>query len=93
MVLSWAVTSERVLGRLWVGHVSTALWWSVVRVQVGVVYYFSTHGCSRFDSCLEVGALEELACAACCCRAFRLKKSAMVKDVEVDGSGRSPATC
>jgi hypothetical protein len=41
-------------------------------------YYFSTHGCRRSDSFLLDGALEELACAAACCRALRLKKSAMV---------------
>lgn len=46
--------------------------------RVRKVYYFSTHGCKRLDSCLLVGVLEELACAAACCRAFRLKKSAMV---------------
>jgi hypothetical protein len=41
-------------------------------------YYFSTHGCKRFGSCLLVELFEELACAAACCRAFRLKKSAML---------------
>ena len=41
------------------------------------LYYFSTHGWRRFDSCLLVGVFDELACAAACCRAFKLKKSAM----------------
>jgi hypothetical protein len=40
-------------------------------------YYFSTHGCRRFGSCFVVGAFDELACAAACCRAFMLKKSAI----------------
>lgn len=48
-----------------------------VRDMAGL-YYFSTHGCKRLDSCLLVGAFDELAWAAACCRAFRLKKSAMV---------------
>lgn len=42
------------------------------------MYYFSTHGCRRFGSCFVVGALDELACAAACCRALMLKKSAIV---------------
>ena len=47
-------------------------------VQVVRSYYFSTHGCMRLDSCLVVGAFDELAFAAACCRAFTLKKSAIV---------------
>jgi hypothetical protein len=46
--------------------------------RVGKAHYFSTHGCKRLGSCLLEGVLEELACAAACCRAFRLKKSAMM---------------
>jgi hypothetical protein len=40
-------------------------------------YYFSTQGCRRFGSCFVVGAFDELAVAAACCRAFMLKKSAI----------------
>jgi hypothetical protein len=73
IVLSWAVTSESVLGRLG-GCVS-----AVMERAMGWMgcYYFSTHGCRRFGSCFVVGTFKELAVAAACCRAFMLKKSAM----------------
>ena len=72
MVLSWAVTSERVFGRLeWIvrSHLTHA---------ECETYYFSTHGCNRLVSCFGAGPLEELAVAAACCRALMLKKSAML---------------
>lgn len=74
MVLSWAVTSERVLGRL---EGLLVLGLNGVFGCCGS-HYFSTHGCMRLDSCFVVGAFEELALAALACRAFMLKKSAIV---------------
>lgn len=41
-------------------------------------YYFSTHGCRRLESCLAVGALDELAAAAAACLALISKKFAML---------------
>jgi hypothetical protein len=75
MVLSWAVTSERVLGRLEGSLLALngVVWRGAVKT-----YYFSTHGCMRLGSCFVVGAFEELAFAALACRAFMLKKSAIV---------------
>lgn len=87
MVLSCAVTSDSVLGRL--RHL-LALGHRVGRCTS--VYYFSTHGCRRSGCCLVVGAFEELACAAACWRALMLKKSDIVVAacwcVEVAGKWR-----
>lgn len=74
IVLSCAVTSDSVFGRL--HHLKSAK--SVFVKTMKAPYYFSTHGCRRLVSCLLEGAFDEPACAPFCCRALRLKKSAIV---------------
>lgn len=57
---SWAVTSSRDLGRLWLLLVRILMYSGLVR---GRSHYFSTHGWSLFFSGCA-GVLEELALAA-----------------------------
>jgi hypothetical protein len=79
MVLSCAVTSESVFGRLHTGQES-----SISMCYASRTYYFSTHGCSRFVSFFVTGAFEELVCAAAACRALTLKKSAMLWNATIE---------
>ena len=81
MVLSCAVTSERVFGRLQAIVSICCMWIAMMET----LYYFSTHGCRRSGCCFVFGAFDELAWAAACCRALRLKKSAIVCDCFVVG--------
>jgi hypothetical protein len=76
-VLSWAVTSSRVFGRL-VELVG------VIVDSTCRAHYFSTHGCSRFGPCFVDVPLEELASTAAAFRARMSKKDAMVWMLKVE---------